>query len=189
MAIRIKCGQLLLLKILNNLISKGEINGFWIEEKNKFITERGIKKRMIDAKGFIDLATIIPEITPTEEQVLYLEKILRDLIDKAQLKGVYNPETQLFQTNDLVGEANLNTERERFKAEINPYLEDMELSYALLKDILIRTDITPGDIDEYENILEENIKKILSRQTSIKRIVYNANQRLNRNLTRISRQT
>ncbi|MHA1648272.1 MAG: hypothetical protein ACTSVL_11945, partial [Promethearchaeota archaeon] len=189
LAIRIKCGQSLLLKILNNLISKGEINGFWIEENNKFITTRGIKKRMIDAKGFIDLATIIPEITPTEEQVLYLEKILRDLIDKGELKGVYNPETQLFQTNDLVGEANLNTERERFKAEISPYLEDMELSYALLKDILTRTDITPGDIDEYENILEENIKKILSRQTSIKRIVYNANQRLNRNLTRISRQT
>nr|WP_147663004.1 hypothetical protein [Candidatus Prometheoarchaeum syntrophicum]QEE16123.1 hypothetical protein DSAG12_01952 [Candidatus Prometheoarchaeum syntrophicum] len=176
-----KCSSHILINILENLLKNGEISGLWIKENEKFLTERGIQERMIEAKSYIDLnSSVIEEITLSEEGIMYLEKILLDLMEQKRLTGVYDQESHVFQSDSILGDADLDNEREHFKKEISPFLEDLERTYIMLRDILLQNDILPNDIDSYEEILEETIRKILQDQSVLKRIINNANNRINK---------
>ena len=183
-ASRLRCADKMVLRITKQLITEKKIEGVWIAENTIFLTETGIQARMMDSKSYIDIQSIIEEISPSEDDILLFEKLLRDLITKNSLKGVYDPETQIFQSDEIAGEANLIAERERFQKEITPHIDDLDRSYNMLKEIFMEKDLAPGDIDSYEQILEENIRKILNNQTFIKKLINNANHRLNRHIVR-----
>ena len=176
-----KCASQILINILDNLLESGNINGIWIKENEKLLTERGIQERMLKAKSYIDLnSSIIEEITLSEQGIIFLEKILFKLIEQKRLSGVYDQEGHIFQSDSILGEADLDNERNHFKSEISPFLEDLERAYIILRDILLQNDILPKDIDSYEEILEETIRKILQDQSVLKRIINNANNRINK---------
>jgi hypothetical protein len=177
-AIRSKCSPKLLQNLMESLLKEEKISGLWIEPNIKYLTKYGIQQRMIEAKGFLDLQTSIEEIDATEEQILFLEKIMKDLIAKQELDGIYDEETQIYQSKDVAGEASLNTERERFTKEITPHIEDLEFGYIMCQEILMRPDTTPQDIQEYQEILDEQKKKILYAEAFIRKWINNADQRL-----------
>ncbi len=178
MAVQEKCSSNLVLHLIEELFTEKKIQGIWLEPKVRFLTLYGIQRKMFDAKGFIDLYTVIEEIEPSEEQILYFESILKDLINSQDLKGTYDEETHIYQSEEVAGEANLQTERIRFESEINPYLKEFEYGYTMCREILLREQITPADIDEYQGILSEQIQKILTAEAFIRRWINNANNRL-----------
>ena len=175
-----KCASQILINIVDNLLKTNEINGIWIKDNENFLTERGIQERMIKAKSYIDLNSIIEEITLSEEGLIFLEKILISLIEQKVLSGVYDPESHKFQSDSILGDADLDNERDHFRNEISPFLENVERTYNILRDILMQKDLFPNDIDSYEEILEETIRKILQDQLVLKRIINNANSRINK---------
>jgi hypothetical protein len=175
-----KCASQILINIMDNLLKIGEINGIWIKDNENFLTERGIQERMVKAKSYIDLSSIIEEITLSEEGLIFLEKILISLIERKILSGIYDQESRVFQSDSILGDADLENERDHFKSEISPFLEHLERTYNILRDILLQKDLFPADIDSYEEILEETIRKILQDQLVLKRIINNANSRINK---------
>ncbi len=175
-----KCASQILLNIMNNLLKTNEISGIWLKDEEDFLSERGIQERMIKAKSYIDLNSIIEEITLSEEGLMFLEKILVELIEQKVLSGVYDPESHVFQSESILEDADLDNERDHFKSEISPFLENLERTYNILQDILLQKDLLPNDIDSYEEILEETIRKILQDQLVLKRIINNANSRINK---------
>ncbi|MHA1918674.1 MAG: hypothetical protein ACTSWX_02930, partial [Promethearchaeota archaeon] len=182
-----KCAPQIIINIIENLLKNNEIIGLWIEENKKFLSERGIQNRMLNAKGYIDLKTIIEEISLSEQDLVKIEKILLELIEEKRISGVYDKESHIFQSDSIMGESDLKSEREHFKSEISPHLEDLERTYNILRDILMQDDISPNDIDSYEEILEETIRKILQDQATLKRIINNANSRINKRLRKITK--
>ncbi len=175
-----KCASQILINILDNLLEIKEINGIWIKDNENFLTERGIQERMLKAKSYIDLNSIIEEITLSEEGIMFLEKILLTLMEQKIITGVYNSESHVFQSDSILGDVDLDNERNHFKSEITPFLENLERTYVILRDILMQKDLFPADIDSYEEILEETIRKILQDQLVLKRIINNANSRINK---------
>ena len=168
----------LLQNLVESLLEEEKISGLWIEPNVKYLTKYGIQRRMMDAKGFIDLQTFIEEVDPSEEQVSFLEKIMQELIANRELDGVYDEDNQIYQSKDVAGEASLNTERERFTKEINPYIEDLEFGYLMCQEVLMRPDTTPQDIEEYQELLDANKKKILYAEAFIRKWINNADTRL-----------
>lgn len=181
-ASRLRCADKIILHIIKKLIEEKSIDGVWIKEDKTFLTEKGIQKRMLESKSYIDIQSIIEEITPSEENILLFEKMISSLLEKGALKGVYDPETQVFQSSEIAGEANLIAERDRFEKEVTPHINYLDRTYNVLKEIFMGKDLNPAAIDEYEQILEETIRKILNNQTFIKKLTNNANHRLNRHI-------
>ena len=169
-----------MINIIDNLLKTNEITGIWIKDNENFLTERGIQERMIKTKSYIDLNTIIEEITLSEEGLMFLEKILITLMEQKILTGVYDQGSRVFQSDAILGDADLDNERDHFKKDISPFLENLERTYNILREILLQKDLFPADIDSYEEILEETIRKILQDQLVLKRIINNANSRINK---------
>ncbi|UYP48102.1 hypothetical protein NEF87_004387 [Candidatus Lokiarchaeum ossiferum] len=182
-ASRLRCADKIILSSIKKLIEDKNIDGVWIKEDKIFLTEKGIQNRMLESKTYIDMQSFIEEITPSEDDILLFEKILSTLLEKGALKGVYDSEMQIFQSTEVAGEANLIAERDRFKKEVTPLNNDLDRTYNILREIFMGKDLNPAAIDEYEQILEENIRKILNNQTFIKRLINNANHRLNRHIS------
>ncbi len=180
LVLKYKCAPQILINIINDLRKINEISGFWIKENKNFLTERGIQERMLKAKGYLDLNSIIEEISLNEQDLMIIEKILFTLMEQKRLSGIYDQENRIFQSDSILGDADLESERNHFKSEISPFLEDLERTYNILRDILMQSDLLPNDIDSYEEILEETIRKILQDQTVLKRIINNMNNRINK---------
>ncbi|MHA1672038.1 MAG: hypothetical protein ACTSYI_00295 [Promethearchaeota archaeon] len=180
LATRLKCSAQMIIDIIKSHINEGDIKGLWLIEDELYLTLHGIKNRMGRAEGFIDLHSFIEERAVTETELDFLEHIIKDLIVEKQLKGVYDEDSLMYQSQDVAGQASLVTERERFLTEFLPHVEDLEMAYVFLKEILTKDDIHPGDIEEYDDILAKTLRKIFSDETMIKRMMHNANQRLNR---------
>ncbi len=183
LATRLKSAAQMIINIIKSNINEGRIKGLWLVENEMYLTLQGIKNRMGRAEGFIDLHSFIEERAVTETELDFLEHIVKDLLDEKQLKGVYDEDNLIYQSQDVAGQASLVTERERFLTEFLPHVEDLEMAYVILKEILTKDDIHPGDIEEYDDILAKTLRKIFSDETMIKRMVHNANQRLNRQRT------
>ncbi len=180
LANQLKYAPQLINEAIELLLQEGKISGIWLKEREKFITLRGIQNRMQQAEGYIDLNSFIEERDLLEEEINFLEEILLQMIKDHVLTGVYDPNNKVYQDEDTASKASLVTERERFTKEIIPQIEDLERAYTLLRDIFVKEDIYPGDIEEYDEILEQTIRKIFNAEALIKRILNNANRRLNR---------
>ncbi|MHA1474793.1 MAG: hypothetical protein ACTSQ5_06360, partial [Promethearchaeota archaeon] len=102
-----KCASQILINILDNLLEIKEINGIWIKNNENFLTERGIQERMLKAKSYIDLNSIIEEITLSEEGIMFLEKILLALMEQKIITGVYDSESHVFQSDSILSDADL----------------------------------------------------------------------------------
>jgi hypothetical protein len=178
-AARSKCSKKIVYDLIHGLIKEEEIKGLWLND-NRFITEYGIQRRIDESKNYVDIYTLIAEKSVDEEEVKYLEEVLFSMMEAGTIKGVYHG--KVFQSDDIAVESSLQEEIERFTLEITPYMEEVEIAYELLKEIFINQDITPRQIDEYEKILEEIIRKILSAEPFLKRIINNANKRLKNQL-------
>jgi hypothetical protein len=184
LASQMKCSTQLVLDILTRMIDGTEIAGRWLKPNDFFLTEFGILQKMQNAPGYIDLHSFLEEIPIDDDLIAYLEPLLQNLLATKALKGIYDPETKVFQSESSFGEATWQTERERFSQGITPSIEELEYSYNMLREILQSPDITPSDIDSYETIIDEQVKKILVAETAIKRMINNANGRLNKNRPR-----
>ena len=179
LAARLKSAPQMIIDIVKSHATEDDIQGLWLVEGEQFLTLQGIKNRMSRAEGFIELHTFIEERAVSEAELEFLENILKKLVEEKQLTGVYDEDNLIYQSQDLAGHASLITERERFLLEFLPHVEDLERAYAILKVILTKEDIHPGDIEEYDEILANTLRKIFNDETMIKRMVNNANKRLN----------
>ncbi|WP_457559699.1 hypothetical protein [Candidatus Harpocratesius sp.] len=179
---RNKVAPQLLIEAIQQNKSSGKIQGLWLQENERFLTIKGIYNRMKNAEGYIDLNSFLEERTADEEEIEFLEGILKQLMDDHILSGVYDSSTKVYQNDDIASKASLITERERFTKEVLPLIEDLERAYTYLSEIFLKKDIHPGDIEEYDELLENTIRKIFNAEATIKRMINNANRRLNRDL-------
>lgn len=180
---QLKYAPQLISQAIDTLSQEGKISGIWLKKDEKFITSRGIQNRMLQAEGYIDLNTFFEERDLSEDEILFIEGILQQLLADKQLKGVYDAASKIYQDEDTASKASLVTERERFTKEILPHIEDLERAYNLLREIFLKEDIHPGDIEEYDEILEQTVRKIFNAEAMVKRMLNNANRRLSRQLT------
>lgn len=180
LAARLKCAPHLIKEILVAKYDKGDLSGLWLVPEEHFITTKGIESRMLKSEGYIDLHSFLEEKSVTEDDILFLEKILKRLLEDKILKGVYDETNHVYQNTELAGHASLITERERFISELTPHIEDLERAYVYLKEILTKEDIRPGDIEEYDEILDKTIRKMFDQGAMIKRMINNGNRRLNK---------
>jgi hypothetical protein len=58
----------------------------------------------------------------------------------------------------------------------------MELTYNTLKEILMGTDILPNQIDDYEKLLEDTLRKVVQGESYLKRTINNADMKIRKKL-------
>ena len=167
---RAKCSQNVLIEIINDLQNEERINGLWIDEF-QFLTEQGIKDRMMDTKGFIDLRIFIKDRMLVEKELQYIENILLDLIKTTRIKGDYDAEKRLFLSSEKVGISNLEREKDHAINEINTILESLEYKYMSIKEILMNFELKPSEIDQYRDILEKGIGEGIRFESALKRMI------------------
>ena len=175
----LKCAQKMVEELIDLILDEAEINLIKLDE-DKFLTQRGLESRIFESKGYLDIKSIIPERAISSQEIESIEKVVLEFIETGKLKGNYDPENKVFQSSDFIGDISMDKEREWFEKEITLHLEEYEVAFNMLKEILMGKEITPSDIDSYEQTLSDTIKKILATETTNKRSLNNANRRLKR---------
>jgi hypothetical protein len=162
----------IIIELFKASVTAEKVKGIWISE-DKFLTERGIINKILNLKNYIALNTLVEKANLDETEIALLEKILKELIETNRLVGKYDEESKIFQSETAIQDANLDAERARFSEEIGKYITEMEFTYNAVRDILMVDDITPGQMSEYEKLLEETIRHVISGETFVKRIISN----------------
>ena len=178
MTLKFKGSRQLIAELTNQAIEEKKIKGIWEKLDHSFITDAGIRERMISMKNYIALNTFIEDRELTAEELQYVEEILKQLIENNQLQGRYDEEAHIFTSEDLTAESTLNDERNRFSAEIKKLIEELELTYNTAKEILTGDDVSPSQMDQYETMLNEVADKSHHDEIVLARFISNANYRV-----------
>ncbi len=170
-----KVSEKIIIPMFEELVKEKQISGIWIG-KNGFLTEVGIRTRILSKKDFFSLYSIFGEIELNEEETKFVEAIIAELMEKGQLEGKYDIEQKVFESTNFSGSELVESAKSRFFDMINEYCSFFSNVYDYVKAILMETDLRPSDIDNYRAELDRVLKESVIWDRNLKRQLFAGNE-------------
>ena len=169
-----KVSEKIIVPMFEELLEEKQISGITIGTSG-FLTETGIRERILAKKDFFSLYSLFGEIELSDDEVKYVESIINDLINSRHLDGKYDPEEKVFESFNFTGTEMLESAKKRYFDMIDEYLRFFSSVYDYVKTVLMETDLRPSDIDNYRQELSRVLKESIVWDRNLKRQMYIGN--------------
>ena len=163
-----KVSEKIIVPMFEELLEEKQISGITIGTSG-FLTETGIRERILAKKDFFSLYSLFGEIELSDDEVKYVESIINDLINSRHLDGKYDPEEKVFESFNFTGTEMLESAKKRYFDMIDEYLRFFSSVYDYVKTVLMETDLRPSDIDNYRQELSRVLKESIVWDRNLKR--------------------
>jgi hypothetical protein len=169
-----KISEQIILDIFEELIKEGKTKGIRLGKKG-FLTETGIRNRMLSKRDFFSLYSIFGEVELKDEEIKDMETTINSFIESGELEGTYDSEQKVFQSTNFSGLELVDSAKDRFSDMIQDYLSFFSNVYDYVRTILMESDLRPSDIDNYRTELERVLRESVTWERNLKKQIFIGN--------------
>ncbi len=180
-----KVSESIIQNICRDAIENEEIKGISLNE-HLFLTKSGIIQRILDKRDFFSLHSLFPEKELSAEEIEYIEQIIEDLKRGEELSGEYDADQKIFQSKEATGLNVVNNAKERLIEMVDEYSVEFQLTFELLRAILMESGLRPSDIDTYRKQLRTITEQSVLWEKNLKKQIYVGNKMYKRYLKSIT---
>ncbi len=121
-----------------------------------FITDAGIRDRILYNKDFVTMEILFPDDELNEEAKSYVITILEKLVDSGKLIGEY--ENGEFHGEDAISVKKYDDDKLNAQEMLDDYVKVMRTVYQKVKEIYMeKSDIRPGDIKRKDFLVKKRV--------------------------------
>jgi len=161
--------------IISELWEEKSLVGIFISDQ-LFVTDAGIRDRILKNKDFITMDILFPEEELSEENRSYILTTLEKLVDSGKLIGEFDPSSGQFRGEEAVLVKQYDDDRLDAHDMLEDYTKIMRTVWQKVKEIYMeKEEIRPGDIKRKDFLVKKRVlEEIQNWEKGLKRAIKKA---------------
>jgi hypothetical protein len=154
--------------MVNSYYLNKKLKGLFVT-KDVFLTERGLRKKILQNKDLISMQTLFDEDAKlSEKDQKYVISVLEEMVNKGELIGSYDESTKEFRSEEGMTFKQYDEDKTNAEQLLKLYRRYMQETFDKVREIYMdKPDVKPGDIKRKEYL----IKRIMDEFPKWERII------------------